>query len=208
VKTTFFDGRFESYGVSLTGAVVSMTDRRGTTANYSYDHNRLIYIRYGTGSNVPYVSYAYAGQSLGTVTDGRSPPAISVSYGYDSQWRLATETEGAGVITYSYPTPAGNDLSSYRLDPPSGQSGITVTAAMSYDSVGRLSRIDWSPVSGGFIFAYNDDGQYAWGGGWGHYEIKLGGAKGQTPGKDSGLASGGGPGDQSYGAGFDVLGAP
>ena len=109
---------------------------------------------------MPYVSYFYSGQNLQTVSDGRSSPAIDVSYDYDPQWRLKTETEGAGAITYSYVNAASDDLASYRVDPRPGQTATTVTASMSYDLLGRLSRIDWSPVSGGFVFAYNDDGQY------------------------------------------------
>jgi RHS repeat-associated protein len=160
-KTTFFDGAYETYSVTDTGGVTAVTDRKGTIANYVYDnYGRLRGITYGTGFGAPYVSYEYSGRNLSGVTDSRSSSAISVGYTYDSQWRLATETEGAGVITYSYTSPAGDAVASYRVDPPSGQTGTTVTASMSYDSLIRLSRIDWSPVSGGFIFAYNDDGQY------------------------------------------------
>jgi RHS repeat-associated protein len=161
-KTTFFDGAYETYSVNSTGGVTAVTDRKGVTAYYAYDnYGRLISVTYGTGSGAPYVSYSYGGQNLGTVTDGRSSPAVSVGYTYDSQWRLATETEGAGVITYSYTTPAGDEVASDRVDPPSGQTGTTVTGTMTYDTFGRLTRIDWSPVAGGFTFAYNADGQYA-----------------------------------------------
>jgi RHS repeat-associated protein len=161
-KTTFFDGAYETYSLSDAGGVTAVTDRKGTTAEYSYDtHGRLEYISYGTGSGVPYVSYQYIGQNLATVTDGRSTPAIYVSYTYDSQWRVATENESAGIVTYGYTTPGGDSVASYRVDPPFGQTGLTVTATMGYDSLARLSRIDWSPVTGGFTFAYNADGQYA-----------------------------------------------
>jgi RHS repeat-associated protein len=82
---------------------------------------------------------------------------------------------------------------------------VGFTPQLTIDLIDSSSQPDWHVFTGSS--SIHDLG-VGWGGGWGHYEIKLGGAKGQTPGKDSGLASGGGPGDQSYGAGFDVLGAP
>jgi RHS repeat-associated protein len=161
VKTTFFDGTYETYTVLSTGGVTYVTDRRGTTAHYTYDnYDRVTYVSYGSGSGAPYVSYSYVGQNLGGITDGRSSPAVSVGYTYDSQWRVQTEIEGAGTITYAYTGPSGDNLASYRLDPPFGQTGTTVSATMLYDARKRVYEIDWSPVSGGFTFAYNDDDQY------------------------------------------------
>jgi RHS repeat-associated protein len=145
VKTTFFDGTFETYAVNAFGGVTSVTDRRGQPTNYLYDG-------YGRPTSNAMGSYAYAGQNL-TFGDG-------VSYTYDSQWHVATETQAGGdVITYTYGS--GSDLlASYRVDRPAGQPGASVTATFGYDSSGRVVSLQWSPA-GSFNFSYNADGQYS-----------------------------------------------
>jgi len=158
VKTTFFDGAFETYSVNSTGGLLSVTDRRGQSVAYSYDSfGRLSTAMYGSAV----VTYAYAGQNLGWVSDSRYSPALTTYYSYDSQWRVATETQSGGdIVTYTYDGTLDR-LSSYRLDPPSGQPGTVITGTMAYDSGGRLSTLQWSPVAGNFTYTYTPDGAYS-----------------------------------------------
>jgi RHS repeat-associated protein len=150
-KKTLFDGTSETYTVNATGGVTGVTDRRGQTAAYQYDgFGRLTAANFSTGLSI---GYSYTGQNL--------TGANGVTYTYDSQWHVASETQ-AGGDTISYTYGYSNDiLASYRVDPPTGKPGVSVTATLGYDTYGRLSSLQWSPVSGSFTYSYNADGQYA-----------------------------------------------
>lgn len=161
--TVYPDGASETYNYSpATGQISSIVDRRGNTKAFSYDaFGREAAVTFSGPSGSQSVTYGYSGHNLTGVTDTRANPALTMTYTYDAQWRLATETQiGGDKLTYTY-AGNGNLLGSYRLDPPSGQPGTPVTAAMTYDNIGRLSTLQWSPISGTFTYTYTPDSRYA-----------------------------------------------
>jgi RHS repeat-associated protein len=156
-RTTFPDGAFETYSTHSSGEPLSRTDRRSVTTGYIYDIlGRSTGETFSTGGGI---TYSYTGQKLMTVLDTTVTPAQSLTYAYDTRYRLLTETQGnRGRLTYTYEDDANPRPQSYTVGPSSG-SGYAPTANLSYDTSGRLAQIDWS-AAGTFVFAYNKRDQY------------------------------------------------
>ncbi len=148
---TFPDAQIERYDYWDDGLLKLKTDRKNQTITYNYDgHKRLqskVYL--GTAGSI---TYSYTGQKLTTVTDASVSPNETHTSGYDTSYRVQTNTQAArGTTTYTYN--AADAVASYAVT-----GGPTATYA--YYPDGSLNTIVWSPVAGQFKYTYTLAGQY------------------------------------------------
>jgi RHS repeat-associated protein len=145
-STLFPDGTLETLSVGYDGTVLSVTDRKGVSTGYALDSlGRVI----GTAT----ASYTYDGEKLASVSSG----PVTMSYTYDDNWRLATETR-QGEYTITYLPDAG--LGGYTITPATSVPGPTLSVNYYYDVNGRLHQIN-SDTFGTFTIDYNALGQYS-----------------------------------------------
>jgi RHS repeat-associated protein len=149
-STTFPDSTTETNTYFDDGLLKSKTDRRSQTIQYIYDHLKRFLT--STYPNATTITYTYYGQKLTQVGDTSVSPNETHAFTYDHQYRLGTNTQGSrGTIAYTY-DPADRPLT-YAIS-----GGPTATYA--YYPDGRLSTIQWTPVTGQFKYAYTLTGQY------------------------------------------------
>jgi RHS repeat-associated protein len=151
IRTTFPDGAAESYSVAWDETMQSVTDRRGVTTQYIRDGFGRI-ISDGTGS------YTYDGEKLAS--------ASSVSFTYDTFWRLASETRfGEYTITYANMPNSPAMTGGYTITPAAGQPGTSLTVTYGFDAGARINTISVFPAGtysiGAFTLEYNALGQYS-----------------------------------------------
>lgn len=148
--TTSTAGTTERYTYTGDNLVYQKLDRKNQTFTYAYDrHKRLSQKTY---PNATSVVYTFLGQKLTQVVDTSVTPTETHLYGYDTAFRLASETQGPrGTISYQYHP--DDSAASYSV-----QSGPTATYTYYPDA--SLSQITWSPASGEFRYAYTLAGQY------------------------------------------------
>ena len=159
--TTFPDGTTESIYASADGTFYGKTDRRGTGVGYSYDVWGRVTSIYWTrnGSTIENISNTYVGQKLTSTTYSRGTFSDTISYTYDTAYRLATETQGnRAKIQYTHLLGASDLINTFVVGPVSG-SGPTSTVIYGYDAAGRANSIYWSRFGGSFTLAYNAVGQ-------------------------------------------------
>ena len=148
---TFPDGVTEHYGYSLDGQLNLKTDRKGVSIQYQYDEfKRMTHRLYPGGGSIV---YTYSGADLAQIVDSSAGPAETHLLGYDTSYRIISETQaGRGTVTYQYN--AEDRRLSYAVE-----GGPNTT--YSYYPDGSLDTIVWSPVVGQFKFTYRLTGQQA-----------------------------------------------
>ena len=156
------DSGQQTFTQDAAGNIISRTDARGKKTTYTYDAlNRLIKANYPSGKDTV---YEYDGGPSATPQTpnikGKLTKIIdesgSTAYTYDGFGRLSTKTQTVGTgdtakvqsmaLTYGVP---GNPNTP---DPSAGQTtSITYPSGgrlnLSYDTLGRLSGLSWSPVN-------------------------------------------------------------
>lgn len=150
-STTFPNGAAESYTYRGDNLLNSVTDRRNQTILYAYDIFKRMVTKDYPGA--AYVFYDYTGQKLMQVDDNAGAALESHLFGYDSSYRVSTNTQAArGTINYQYN--ADDTVLSAAI-----QGGGTTTTYAYYPD-GSLNTIGWSPAAGQFKYTYTLVGQY------------------------------------------------
>jgi RHS repeat-associated protein len=151
-KTTFPDGKFETYTYYADGLLKTKTDRMGQTLTYAYDDFKRLKTK--TYPNASTITYTYVGQKLTQVDDTYASPSETHTFLYDSSYRVQQNGQATrGTLTYTY-TPDD------RVDTMTIAGTPNVTTAHTYYNDGSLNTIVWSPQSGQFKYAYTPRGQY------------------------------------------------
>ncbi|HQQ78068.1 MAG TPA: RHS repeat-associated core domain-containing protein, partial [Thermoanaerobaculia bacterium] len=152
-KTTFPDGKFETYTYYADGLLKTKTDRMGQTLTYEYDaFKRLKKKIYPNPAQT--ITYTYEGQKLKQVDDLYASPAETHTFGYDNSYRVQQNVQSTrGTLTYTY-TPDD------RVDTMTIAGTPNVTTAHTYYADGSLKTIVWSPQAGQFKYDYTPRGQY------------------------------------------------
>ena len=108
-SVTSSDGETITFTTNAAGKITGAADSNGQSVSYSYDATgtRLLGVTGPSGTT----SYAYRSAS-GTLADGAlstvtAPDGTQESFSYDAQGRLTSQSgsNGAGAVTYSYPSP-------------------------------------------------------------------------------------------------------
>jgi len=166
-KTTRPDGSTDTYQMSADGILFSKTDGRGVNIGYSYDvWGRVTsFSASKNGQTLESITNTYVGQKLMTAAYTRGGATDTITYTYDTAYRLLTETQGTRAkITYSYPlTGASTRLSGYSIAAADG-TGPTTGASYAYDTAGRIANVSWVPLNQTYTtfgFTYNALGQFA-----------------------------------------------
>ena len=148
--TTFPDGAVETYNYTADSLLDTKIDRKNQVTNYDYDAFKRLKLRsYPTGASV---TFTYQGQKLSQVVDTSVTPTETHLLGYDSSYRVSTNTQASrGTLNYLYNP--DDTVHSYTV-----QSGPSTT--YTYYPDGRPNTIVWSPVAGSFKYRYTLTGRY------------------------------------------------
>jgi RHS repeat-associated protein len=151
-KTTFPDTSTERYTYYADGLLQTKTDRNGQMIGYEYDaFKRLKKKTYPNGTSI---TYNYTGQKLTSVVDTSVTPNETHSFGYDSSYRVSSNTQATrGTLGYTY---TADD----RVDKLTIAGTPDVIASHTYYADGSLKTISWSPQAGAFTYTYTANGQY------------------------------------------------
>jgi RHS repeat-associated protein len=148
---TFPNADTESYTYWPDGLLHQRTDRKGQVVTFTYDAHKRLYQRSGTGT----ITYNYTGQKLTSVVDSTVSPSETHSYGYDTSYRVNSDTQGPrGTLTYTYF--ADDQIKNRTIT----GGPLPISAAYRYYPDGTLDRIGWSQTTGEFKYTYNLRGQY------------------------------------------------
>jgi RHS repeat-associated protein len=152
-KTTFPDGKLETYAYYSDGLLGAKTDRMGQTIMYEYDaFKRLKKKTYPDSAKT--ITYTYQGQKLAQVDDTSVTPSETHTFSYDSSYRVQQNVQGPrGTLSYTYTPDDRVDIMTIAGTP-------AVTTGYTYYADGSLNTIAWSLQAGVFKYAYTPRGQY------------------------------------------------
>ncbi len=163
-KTTFPDGKFESYSYLADGKLSSKTDRKGVQTTYGYDsYGRMVLQTTAAQSR----TFTYLGQKLTSISDSYGAGTDNTNYTYDPKTFLTlSEKQGVGLgtvrgsIDYTWAT-STDLLASYKVIDGDAPAGDTQTVDYGYYADNSIADIHWTRGPGLYRYTYNGNGQPA-----------------------------------------------